>query len=61
MTHTVDDETVTDLVCFMNVPKKTALTYEYKGKLYYFCSANCRDTFSVEPEMYVDKDEPILT
>ncbi len=40
-----------DPVCGMDVregPK--AITYEYKGQTYYFCSPGCKRTFEKDPE-----------
>ncbi len=43
-----------DPVCGMDVdPKKTAATYEYQGKTYYFCAPGCKATFAKEPEKYL--------
>lgn len=43
-----------DPVCNMVVdPKSAAGKSEYKGKTYYFCSADCKADFDREPERYV--------
>jgi Cu+-exporting ATPase len=34
-----------DPICGMEVDEKTALSAEYEGKKYYFCSPGCRDKF----------------
>ncbi len=41
----VTDELVQDPVCGVYCPKKEALTAIYKGKVYYFCSEECRQKF----------------
>lgn len=46
--------TAKDPVCGMTVDDKTApAKAEYKGKTYYFCSQQCKDTFQKDPEKYV--------
>jgi YHS domain-containing protein len=43
-----------DPVCKMGVnEKKTIFKSEYKGKTYYFCSAQCKNEFEKNPEKYV--------
>jgi Cu+-exporting ATPase len=43
-----------DPVCGMEVnEKKTAATYEYKGRTYYFCAVGCKDKFIKNPEKFV--------
>jgi Cu+-exporting ATPase len=37
-----------DPICGMEVDEKTALSVEYEGKAYYFCSPGCRDKFLAE-------------
>ncbi|HXZ94522.1 MAG TPA: copper ion binding protein, partial [Dehalococcoidia bacterium] len=37
-----------DPICGMEVDEKTALSLEYEGKKYYFCSPGCRDKFLAE-------------
>jgi YHS domain-containing protein len=45
---------VKDPVCQMTVDPKTASEKaEYKGKTYYFCSKDDKDTFVKSPEKYV--------
>ena len=47
---------VQDPVCLMKFPPREArVTTEYKGKLYYFCSPSCRDTFISQPNLYLKK------
>jgi len=46
-----------DPICKMDVDIATAnLISDYKGKKYYFCSLNCKDTFDADPEQYKDQD-----
>jgi len=43
-----------DPVCGMQVDeKKAAGTSNFKGKIYYFCSAHCKEKFDKSPEQYV--------
>jgi Cu+-exporting ATPase len=45
---------VKDVVCGMTVDIATAEhKSEYKGRIYYFCSAGCKRSFDREPEKYV--------
>lgn len=37
---------------------KTAPSFEYKGKTYYFCCAGCVDKFKADPEKYLKSDTP---
>ena len=47
--------TATDPVCGMQVNATTdALTSEYKGQTYFFCSRGCMLDFQDDPERYVD-------
>jgi Cu+-exporting ATPase len=47
-----------DPVCKMSVDeKKAAATYDYKGKTYYFCAADCKDAFSKDPEKFLEKEK----
>ncbi len=47
---------VQDPVCQMKFsPREARATIEYAGKLYYFCSPACRDTFSSQPDLYLNK------
>jgi YHS domain-containing protein len=41
---------VKDPVCGMNVDEKTTkIKVTYKGKVYYFCTASCREAFNRNP------------
>ena len=45
-----------DPVCKMKVQEsKTAATFEYKGKKYYFCAIGCKKAFDQTPEKYLAK------
>ena len=47
------DEVVIDPVCGMQVSDiKKASSEEYKGKVYYFCSKECKKTFKKNPAPY---------
>lgn len=48
-------EKVFDPVCGMEINKNTAVTSEYKGTTYYFCSNTCKATFEKEPNKFVIK------
>ncbi|MBI4079460.1 MAG: YHS domain-containing protein [Candidatus Levybacteria bacterium] len=39
----------------MKIRKETALSQNYKGKTYYFCSENCKNSFNAKPEQYLQK------
>ena len=46
-----------DPVCGMDVDRETSLLSAKHGeKLYYFCSAGCKDAFQREPERYLGAD-----
>lgn len=42
-----------DPVCGMEVDEKNAVTSEYDGKIYYFCSPGCKAAFDENPKKYV--------
>ncbi|MCC6031187.1 MAG: YHS domain-containing protein [Desulfurococcales archaeon] len=43
-----------DPVCGMDVdPSKTPYKTVYKGKIYYFCSSECKKAFEKDPEHYL--------
>jgi len=47
-------EIIRDPVCEMIVdPIKNKYTSTYKGKKYYFCSADCQKAFEIAPEKYL--------
>ena len=41
-----------DPICKMKVSKDVQYKSEYKGKKYYFCALNCKETFDKNPEKY---------
>lgn len=41
----VTDELVQDPVCGVYCPKRDALSLNWQGKIYYFCSDKCRQEF----------------
>lgn len=43
------EEKVFDPVCEMKVKKENARVLEFEGKLFYFCSYECRDKFDKDP------------
>ena len=48
-----------DPVCGMIIKEENAEgSFEYKGKTYYFCSANCLEEFKKYPEKYF-KEVPL--
>lgn len=48
-------EAVKDPVCGMDVSDiKKAPSEEYKGKVYYFCSENCKKTFKKNPKSFIE-------
>jgi len=44
---------VIDPICGMKVGKDVPNKSVYKGKTYYFCALNCKQTFDKNPEKYV--------
>jgi membrane fusion protein, copper/silver efflux system len=49
--------TAKDLVCRMDVDPQKAISVQYGGKVYYFCSEYCKRSFQSHPEKYAD-DNP---
>ncbi len=47
-----------DLICGMDIDPTVALTSQYNGKTYFFCSTACKEMFDKEPEKYANKDKP---
>lgn len=46
-----------DLVCGMEVRKEEkTITSNYEGKIYYFCSKNCKKKFDQNPEKYIKSE-----
>lgn len=50
-----DESSVIDLVCGMTVDPKTADTFEYNGKQYYFCSVMCKEGFEKDSKSFLMK------
>lgn len=49
------DETVTDPVCGMRINRSSAVASDgYRGHPYFFCSRECRDRFTHNPQAYVE-------
>jgi len=42
-----------DPVCKMTVNENTPIKAEYKGSIYYFCSANCQAEFKINSKKFV--------
>ena len=52
-----NEDKVKDPVCGMSVNmKKTEFKLLYKGKMYYFCSENCKRTFEANKPAFVAFD-----
>jgi YHS domain-containing protein len=51
-------EVVVCKVCGMKVDKaQNPITWDYKGKTYYFCSQDCKNSFMKDPESFL-KEKP---
>jgi len=49
---------VKDFVCGMEFDEDTASgTFEYNGKVYYFCSLGCKEIFARKPDKYAAPEE----
>ncbi|MEW5915961.1 MAG: YHS domain-containing protein [Gemmatimonadota bacterium] len=48
---------VKDPVCGMLVDTESAAYANFMGTMYYFCSAECRDQFGVNPTRYAAKSD----
>jgi YHS domain-containing protein len=48
----------TDPVCGMKVDRAKAVTSEFGGETYYFCSTGCLHTFERDPERYRSGNRP---
>jgi Cu+-exporting ATPase len=48
-----------DPICGMEVDEKTALSVEYEGKTYYFCSPRCRDKFLAQKGLLLPSAETV--
>jgi YHS domain-containing protein len=48
----------TDVVCGMKVdPAKAPAQSQHQGKMYYFCSTQCKAKFDAKPEQYVKTEQ----
>jgi YHS domain-containing protein len=47
-----------DPVCQMTVNDAQAITYQYNGQTYYFCSEHCKQLFSANPAQYITSRTP---
>jgi len=52
----ISQEKVIDPVCGMEIDPRRAIEYEYKDKIYHFCSSNCETNFKRDPERFKNYD-----
>jgi uncharacterized membrane protein YraQ (UPF0718 family)/YHS domain-containing protein len=52
---------VTDPVCGMKVDRSKAITKEFGGETFYFCSEHCLHAFEAEPERYAPPSPPLAS
>ncbi|MFX0059311.1 MAG: heavy metal translocating P-type ATPase [Candidatus Heimdallarchaeota archaeon] len=52
----ISQEKVSDPVCGMEIDPRRAIEFEYKGKIYHFCSPNCEAHFKRDPERFKNYD-----
>ncbi|MFW9987303.1 MAG: heavy metal translocating P-type ATPase [Candidatus Odinarchaeota archaeon] len=52
----ISQEKVVDPVCGMEIDPRKAIEYEYKNKIYHFCSSNCEMNFKLDPEKFKNYD-----
>ena len=52
--NTSKQEYAWDIVCGMKVDKAEAYTYKYKDTKYYFDNYNCKQTFKMNPEKFIN-------
>lgn len=55
--HGSPPEEDTDPVCGKTVSTGNAKTSVHDGLVYFFCSADCRDTFEASPSEYVNREQ----
>ena len=48
----------TDPVCGMKVDRAKAITKEFGGETYYFCSTGCLHAFEAAPDTYAHRNVP---
>ncbi|MGC8636093.1 MAG: YHS domain-containing protein [Thermoprotei archaeon] len=51
---------VLDPVCGMKVEETTAYRSLYRGKVYYFCSQNCKKEFDANPDKYLREGPHVM-
>ena len=56
--HWIPPKIDIDPVCGRTIDTATAKSSVHDGWVYYFCSAECRARFEVDPETYLRKGEP---
>jgi YHS domain-containing protein len=45
-----------DPVCSMEVEMETGFSYDYEGKIYYFCSQGCLEEFKQNPSFFLSEN-----
>jgi Cu+-exporting ATPase len=54
---TPNTSAVIDPVCGMSVnPERAAASYEYAGRMYFFCMKRCQEKFKSDPERYLARE-----
>jgi YHS domain-containing protein len=48
----------TDPVCGMKVDRQTAITKEFGGRIFYFCSNHCLHAFETDPHKHLSGNAP---
>ncbi len=56
-TESIQNESIQDPVCGMDVTETSAHHADHESKTYYFCSEGCLNKFLASPEQYMAKDE----
>src|SRR5665213_1234104 len=51
-------QTSTDPVCGMDVEADSPHRHVHAGQTYYFCNTRCMEKFKVDPQRYLDSQEP---
>ena len=52
----ISQEKVKDPVCGMEIDPRSAIEYEYEGKIFHFCNPNCEAHFKRDPERFKNYD-----
>ena len=50
-----------DPVCHKNIFTADAKPSVYRGKVYYFCSRECREVFEAAPEIYLSEQQSVIS